>query len=688
MNQRDSFVLVVDDHPVNLAVYRVSLEQIPGVHVFEAGSGRAALRILEGRKVDLVLLDIMMPGMDGFEVAREIARIKKKTAPPIIFITALDDDGLAKMKGYEEGALDYLYKPVDTKVLQLKVLAVLKLQRQRAEVEDNLALLTHERREVDALLAAAKDVMTFRDFPVVARKIFDRCKTLTGARSGYVALLATDGGGDEVILLDAGGLPRTIPPQPMPIRGLQEVAYAGKRTVYDNAFMSSPYRAFLPVGHVAAENVLFAPLIINDKAVGLLGLADKPGGFDGNDQRAAGAFGELAALALLNARILDSLNRANRLMEQAGAMARLGAFEWNMASGELFRTSGLFGLLGHAGKREASSVEDILACVHARDKGRVVAALDQLRAGKDMVEMEFLGCGAKDGHVFLFQARALAPLGQTDMVIGACQDISSIKEMEARAMHAQKLDALGQLAGGLAHEVNTPLQYLTGNLDFIGKAFETLRGALSSGDGARPTASLAAFFTDTGPKMEEAIQDCNDGLRRIQATITSMLRFSSSEFQGQAYVSLDTMINDVVALSRTAWEHVADLRLDLAADLPETLNIPGGISVCLLNLVLNAADAIRGKAYAPGEKGRITVGTRREGQWLHLWVEDTGSGIPESVRPKIFNPFFTTREVGKGTGLGLTLAHAAVHGIGGELRFDTEDGAGSTFHVRLPLGKE
>jgi len=162
--------------------------------------------------------------------------------------------------------------------------------------------------EIEALLEASRAVLKSRDFENAARAIFDSCRRVTGATAGYVALLSADGQRNEVLFLEAGGQPCTVDPSlAMPIRGLRAEAYRLREAVFDNAFASGPHAALLPGGHVRLENVLFAPLTLQDKAVGLIGLGNKPGGFTERDARLATAFGELAAVALVNSRTLASL---------------------------------------------------------------------------------------------------------------------------------------------------------------------------------------------------------------------------------------------------------------------------------------------------------------------------------------------------------------------------------------------
>ena len=166
-------------------------------------------------------------------------------------------------------------------------------------------------KEVSSLLESSRAVLQYREFKDSAKSIFNSCKNLIGARAGYVALLTKDGTENELLHLDAGGLACTVDTElPMPIRGLREKAYRSCNTVYDNRFSQSKWTQFLPDGHVKLDNVLFAPLVIDNKAVGLLGLANKPGGFTKQDARIASGFSEFASVALFNSRTLESLEHS------------------------------------------------------------------------------------------------------------------------------------------------------------------------------------------------------------------------------------------------------------------------------------------------------------------------------------------------------------------------------------------
>ncbi|MDO8464403.1 MAG: ATP-binding protein [Gallionella sp.] len=194
-----------------------------------------------------------------------------------------------------------------------------------SEAQLKEALAESQRRELEfsALLEASRTILEYRDFPQAARRIFDSCKNLTGATAGYVALLSDDGSENLVLFLDAGGRTCSVDPSlPMPVRGLRGEAYGAPKTVYENSFPSSPWIKFMPEGHVRLDNVLFAPLVIGGKAVGVMGIANKPGGFTERDAHIATAFGDIAALSLSNNWTLDELAKSEakirKLNEELG----------------------------------------------------------------------------------------------------------------------------------------------------------------------------------------------------------------------------------------------------------------------------------------------------------------------------------------------------------------------------------
>ena len=240
--------------------------------------------------------------------------------------------------------------------------------------ERRLALETSQRRqaEVTALLAAARAVLTHRDFAEAARAIFDVCKELLGATAGYVALTEDNGNANQVVFLDAGGQACQVDPAlPMPIRGLRAEAYRAGQAIYDNDFAESGWTELLPEGHAHLENVLFAPLIVEGQAAGLLGLANKPGGFDEHDARLATAFAELAAIALWNARLYEQAMELAVLEERQ----RLSRDLHDAVSQTLFSASLIAEVLPRVWEKNPEAGRQSLRELYAMNRG----ALSEMR---------------------------------------------------------------------------------------------------------------------------------------------------------------------------------------------------------------------------------------------------------------------------------------------------------------------
>jgi len=234
----------------------------------------------------------------------------------------------------------------------------------------------HQRnRETSALLQGSQAILMHKEFKLAARAIFDACKNLLGATGGYVALLSKEGTENEVLFLESGGRACTVDPTlPMPIRGLRGEVYRTGKATYHNGFAESKWVKFMPAGHVYLDNVLFAPLMLEGKVLGLLGLANKPGGFTENDAEMATAFGKLAAIALLNSQVLESLEISELTLRQseqdlrrAQAVAHIGSWHLDVRRNELTwsdETHRIFDVP----EGIAMTYETFLSSVHTEDR--------------------------------------------------------------------------------------------------------------------------------------------------------------------------------------------------------------------------------------------------------------------------------------------------------------------------------
>ena len=280
------------------------------------------------------------------------------------------------------------------------------------------------------------------------------------------------------------------------------------------------------------------------------------------------------------------------------------------------------------------------------------------------------------------------------------------QHMELQLRQAQKLEAIGQLAAGIAHEINTPTQFTEHNLQFLKESFPKLVQLMNSCESVFPALKaggisqqqLESFqktveetdFKFLSEEIPAAIEEALHGTERISKIVRAMKEFShpgNSDSNNPEPVNLNRAIETTITVARSEWKHVAEMVTEFDAQLPKVPIFAGEFNQVILNLIVNAAHAISEASNVNRQRpGIITISTRRDGEWVEVRVRDNGAGIPEKIRHRIFEPFFTTKEVGRGTGQGLTIAHSViVKKHAGELRFETETGKGTCFIIRLPL---
>ena len=310
----------------------------------------------------------------------------------------------------------------------------------------------------------------------------------------------------------------------------------------------------------------------------------------------------------------------------------------------------------------------------------------------------------KDGSkIWLsMSARAIREHGVVVRYEGMSEDMTERKALREQLLQAQKLESVGQLAAGIAHEINTPTQYIGDNVRFLKDAFEAIKGLQAKYEQwlsearknqlsrqALEEAAAAVDQADARYLMEEiprAIDQTLEGVSRVAGLVNAMKEFSHPDTKEKTPLDLNRAITGTITVARNEWKYVAELETDFDPALPLVSCHPGEFNQVILNLIVNAAHAIGDAARQGGpQRGTIRVATQRCADWAEIRIGDTGTGIPEKFRSRIFDPFFTTKEVGKGTGQGLAIARSVVvDKHSGTLHFETEEGKGTTFIIRLP----
>jgi PAS domain S-box-containing protein len=268
------------------------------------------------------------------------------------------------------------------------------------------------------------------------------------------------------------------------------------------------------------------------------------------------------------------------------------------------------------------------------------------------------------------------------------------EKLENQLHQARKLEAIGTLAAGIAHEINTPMQYVQNNVTFFAQAFSDISRLFTELARTRQNDNREELLQcleviDLDYLIEEipeAINEAREGIDRVVKIVSAMKAFSHPGSSNRVAADINQALVNTVTVCCNEYKYVAEMVLDLQADLPNVPCFPDQLNQAMLNLIVNAAHAIEESgAKFPDNPGRITISTRTCGDTVEIRVQDSGKGIPEEIRSLIYDPFFTTKVVGKGTGQGLTIVHdIIVQKHHGSLDFITEPGMGTTFIVRLP----
>ncbi len=430
---------------------------------------------------------------------------------------------------------------------------------ERIKIEQKLSISLEEsyRRssEISALLSASRAVLQNREFQDSARILFDGAKELIGATAGYVALLSKDGKQNDVLFLDSGGRPCTVDPSlPMPIRGLRAEAYKSGEAAVENDFTQSEYCKFMPQGHVQLDNVLFAPLTIEKKVVGVIGLANKKGGFTERDREMAMAFGEIASVALANSRMLEMLEENEKELKTYS------------------------------------------------------------------VHLEAL-----------------------------------VEERTKKLKDSERLAAIGETAGMVGHDIRNPLQSITGELYLARTTLESLPDTPAKAD------------------VNESIGFIEEQLTYVNKIVQDLQDFAKTPKPQIQETDLEKVVKEV--LSFVTVPETVTVSSSIDAKFPKMNTDPLYLKRILTNLTSNAVQAMP-------NGGKVAITATCKNKKVFITVSDTGPGIPDEVKNKLFNPLFTTKA--KGQGLGLAIVKKLAEALNGTVTVETQLGKGTQFTVEFP----
>jgi PAS domain S-box-containing protein len=654
---------------------------------------KRAVRLSTGLKYlyegdfDLILLDLSLPDSQGLNALTNLRSCYSDI--PVIVLISSNSPVMAE-DAVKAGACDYLIKDrLNADLLYRVIKYSIQLQKNRTEEMLRRALKESQRRqaEVSALLKGSRAVLEYREFNDAAREIFDVCKSIIGAAAGYIALLSHDGSENEVLFLDSGGLSCTVDDSlPMPIRGLRGEAYKTGLVVYDNEFSKSKWMKYMPDGHVTLENVLFAPLVIKKKTIGLIGIANKPGGFNGDDAHLMSAFAELAAIALHNSQMLESLENSENRFRSVVQTAKDAIIAVDRHGKITFWSNGAENIYGYSDDEAIGKPFEILIpegyrgfyqeslnqAILAKDStasGTTIEAISLRKDGSEIpVEYSLSSWKAKGEIFFTVILRDI-----TQRKIEEARRITE-QEMEAQkvlSMRSDRLRSLGEMAAGIAHELNQPLQ------------------------GVRGLAEHLQISVDRGWKLtEEKIRERStliiEQADRMVHIIDHIRTFAREAGKPELRpVQVNDVVRSGIEMLYTQFRSRGiELEIELNDNLPLISVNPFSLEEVIINLLINARDAIE-------ERIRFTPGANPPKVLLHTFLEDKGYvkiavtdygvGIPKDIIERVFDPFFTTKGPDKGTGLGLSISKSIVEQFGGFINIQSEPGEFTTVVIALPI---
>ncbi|MCK5945066.1 MAG: hypothetical protein KAI24_23965 [Planctomycetes bacterium] len=398
--------------------------------------------------------------------------------------------------------------------------------------------------------------------------------------------------------------------------------------------------------------------------------------------------------------------RIEALLTDSQRLARVGSWMFDLSDESMQCTSELCRIL-EIEEGSVARLEQLLPFFDESFRGEVEVALCDAIGNQSPFDLEGRACTGASNDIWVrVQGRVYTEDGRASRILGLISDVTERKQVESTMAQSQKMESVGQLASGIAHEINTPTQFVSDNVRFLQTAFEDLGEALSAirdAAAADPEAAekvdvkscidealAAADYEFLSEEVPGAISQALEGLDRVANLVKAMKDYAHPGSESKEYSNLNRAIESTATVARNEWKYVANLEFDLDAELPEVPCFVADLNQVVLNMIVNAAHAIAERYGNDSEpQGVIRLATRQQDGFAVITIQDDGNGIPEHVRNRIFDPFFTTKEVGRGTGQGLAISHQViVERHAGKIEVESETGVGTRMELWLPLTEE
>ena len=652
-------ILIVDDEAAVLECMATALRRA-GYEVLLARNAAQGMELAAEHLPDLIVSDVCMEGGDGLGFLRKIRADSRTGAIPFIIVTGHPDQ-TGMLEGLEQAADGYLPKPLSLSSLIAAVQNRLKreelVRRDASEIKTQLF----------RVLQAAPDLIAIVD----PETLFIHFLNSAGQRM----LERTEGAGEPLSSYFAPAAAENLVRHFLPT-ALKAGNWLGESVLVSPSGRRLPVELVLQSHWRTDQKVEYFSVIARD----LTERKESESALRASEYRFRCLVDALpdgmmiydagGQISFCNARAVELLGYAPH--ELLGASAST-----------IFR--GLLPRSCRASKSEATSSQAALTSAEHTVYRKTGESL----------------C------VSLYQEKLQIESNEVELCI--FHDLTERKRMErerqefeVQLRQAQKLESIGQLAAGVAHEINTPTQYIGDNIRFLHEGFggvvkmlELYQQLTQAAAAGAVSPQLLAEIKRANEELDlpfllqeipTALAQSSEGIERVSKIVRAMKDFSHPSSAEKTSLDINHAIESTVMVASNEWKYVAHLETNLDKSLPPVPCLPGEFNQVILNLIVNAAHAIADTVAGTDKKGTIRISTALAGDWVEIRVSDTGTGIPKEVQPRIFEPFFTTKEVGRGTGQGLAITRSVIiDKHAGTIVFETEPGSGTTFIIRLPL---
>lgn len=687
-------ILAVDDDRMSLRLLTTALAA-ESYHVLSAISGEQALESIATAHPELILLDIVMPGIDGFEVCRRLKEHEETSHIPIIFLSA-STETKERVEGFKLGAVDFVSKPFQRQELLARVHTHMAFARLQSKLKRQTADLQHANKLLQGEIAVREEMAA----SLVESE--EKFRTLAGSAQDAFVMLDDQ---DRIVFWNRAATG---------IFGYLEKEIAGAK--FHELLVPERLRPNYAKGFVRFLTMDTGPTV--GQTIEMTTLRRDGTEFPVELSVASVNLREkrvvIAVIRDITGRLRaqETLQHSEERLNLALEAARMGTWELELATHAMWRSRLHDRIFGYDTPLDSWSVDRFYAHVVPDDRERFRTELSKPnKSDQVQCEGQIIRASDQTPRWIMVEGKVCRDKqGKPVRMMGIVIDITENKlaEQERQAKEAQsslsqKLESVGRLASGVAHEINTPMQFITDNTQFLRRAmtsftdvlgaYRTVNETIASGKNPDDALALARAAEETNEleyllgEIPRTFDETMSGLQRVTHIIKSLKEFSHPNTTAKHAADLNKAINTTIAVSRHEWKYVAELVTELDPDLPMIPLCIDEMNQVMLNLIVNAAHAIGDALKQRGEaKGVITLRTKQENNCVLVEVQDNGTGIPESAQSHIFEPFFTTKGVGKGTGQGLAIIRTiVVKNHGGTITFTTEPGKGTTFHIRLPF---